>query len=64
MAYRGNCTLLESLLEQIAEQGLALLPEQIHIVINTTRQADRETYLRQRPKSGRTAVADIKYGAP
>ena len=45
MTYRENCTLPESLLEQVAEQGLDILPELVRIVINTAMQAERETYL-------------------
>ena len=45
MTYRENCTLPESLLEQIAEQGLGILPELIRIVINRAMQAEREAYL-------------------
>ena len=45
MIYRENCTLPESLLEQIAEQGLSVLPKLVRIVINTAMQAEREQYL-------------------
>ena len=45
MTYRENCTLPESLLEQVAEQGLGVLPELVRIVINTAMQAEREQYL-------------------
>ena len=45
MTYRENCTLPQSLLEQIAEQGLSVLPELVRIVINTAMQAEREQYL-------------------
>ena len=45
MTYRENCTLPESLLEQIAEQGLSVLPELVRIVVNTAMQAEREAYL-------------------
>lgn len=45
MTYRENCTLPESLLEQVAEQGLSVLPELVRIVINTAMQAEREQYL-------------------
>ncbi len=41
MTYRENCTLPESFLEQIAEQGLGVLPEPVGIVINTAMQAER-----------------------
>jgi hypothetical protein len=42
MTYQTNCTLPEYLLEQLAEQGLGILPELIRIVINTAMQAERE----------------------
>lgn len=45
MAYQTDCTLPDTLLEQIAEQGLDILPELIRIVINTAMQAEREQYL-------------------
>jgi transposase-like protein len=45
MTYQTDCTLPESLLEQIAEQGLGVLPELVRIVINTAMQAEREAYL-------------------
>ena len=45
MTYQTDCTLPESLLEQIAEQGPNILPELVRIVINTAMQAEREAYL-------------------
>ncbi len=45
MTYQSNCTLPDSLPEQIAEQGLGILPELVRIVINTAMQAEREQYL-------------------
>ena len=45
MTYQTDCTLPDSLLEQIAEQGLSILPELVRIVINTAMQAEREAYL-------------------
>jgi len=44
MTYQTDCTLPDSLLEQIAEQGLNILPELVRIVINTAMQAEREQY--------------------
>ena len=41
MSYQTDCTLPDSLLEQIAEQGLGILPELIRIVINRAMQAER-----------------------
>ncbi len=45
MTYQTDCTLPDSLLEQIAEQGLSILPELVRIIINTAMQAEREAYL-------------------
>jgi len=45
MTYQTDCTLPDTLLEQIAEQGLSILPELVRIVINTAMQAEREAYL-------------------
>ena len=45
MTYQTDCTLPDSLLEQIAEQGLGILPELVRIVVNTAMQAEREAYL-------------------
>jgi len=44
-SHQENCTFPESWLEQIAEQGLNILPELVRIVINTAMQAEREQYL-------------------
>ncbi len=53
MSYQTDCTLPDSLLEQIAEQGLGILPELIRIVINTAMQASRSSTWARRPTSGR-----------
>lgn len=42
MTCQTGCTLPDSLLEQIAEQGLSILPELVRIIINTAMQAERE----------------------
>ena len=46
MTYQGDFTLPSELLEQIAAQGLDVLPELIRIVINAAMQAERQQYLR------------------
>ena len=51
MTYQTDCTLPEELLEQIAEQGLDVLPELIRTVINTAMQIERQSHLRARPTS-------------
>ena len=58
MTYQANCTLPESLLEQIAEQGLGVLPELVRIVINKAMPAERENYLGGWHTSGQTRKAD------
>ncbi|HET6446910.1 MAG TPA: hypothetical protein VFI27_20275 [candidate division Zixibacteria bacterium] len=40
MTYKTDCTLLDELLEQIADQGLDVLPELIRTVINTAMQIE------------------------
>lgn len=45
MTYETDCTLPEELLEQIAQQGLDVLPAIIRTVINTAMQVERQNYL-------------------
>jgi putative transposase len=45
MTYNADCTLPEEILEQVTEQGLAIVPELIRIVINAPMQAERQAYL-------------------
>lgn len=45
MTYKLDCTLPDKLLEQIAEQGLDVLPELIRTIINTAMQIERQNYL-------------------
>jgi len=49
MTYQTDCTLPEELLEQIAEQGLDVLPELIRTVINAAMQIERQSHLRAAP---------------
>jgi putative transposase len=49
MTHRPDCTLPAEILEQIAEQGLDVLPELIRIVVNTAMQAERQAYLGVQP---------------
>ena len=49
MTYRPDCTLPNEILEQIAEQGMDILPELIRIVVNTAMQAERQQHLGVRP---------------
>ena len=45
MTYRQDFTLPAELMEQVAEQGLEILPELIRIVVNAAMQAERSEYL-------------------
>ncbi len=45
MTYQANCTLPDELLEQIAEQGLEVVPELIRTIINTAMQLERQNHL-------------------
>jgi putative transposase len=49
MTYEADCTLPEELLEQIAQQGLNVLPEIIRTVINTAMQIERQNHLKAAP---------------
>jgi transposase-like protein len=49
MTYKTDCTLPDELLEQIADQGLDVLPELIRTVINTAMQIERQQYLNVGP---------------
>lgn len=49
MTYEADCTLPEELLEQIAEQGLDILPELIRTVINSAMQIERQQFLNAGP---------------
>lgn len=45
MTRQPDCTLSDSLVDLIAEQGLEALPELIRIIINAAMQAERQQYL-------------------
>ncbi len=49
MTYQTDCTFPDDLLEQIADQGLDVLPELIRTVINTAMQIERQKYLNAGP---------------
>jgi transposase-like protein len=49
MTYKTDCTLPDELLEQIADQGLDVLPELIRTVINTAMQIERQQFLNVGP---------------
>ena len=49
MTYQTDCTLPDELLEQIADQGLDVLPELIRTVINTAMQIERQQFLNAGP---------------
>lgn len=80
MTYQPNNTLPTELLEQIAAEGLAVLPDLIRIVFNTAMEAERQGYLgvgpyerseqRQghangyKPKTVQTRVGPISFEIP
>ena len=49
MTYQPDCTLPDELLEQIADQGLGVLPELIRTVINAAMQIERQQHLQAAP---------------
>ena len=49
MTYQSDCTLPDELLEQIADQGLDILPELIRTVINSAMQIERQQFLNAGP---------------
>src|SRR5512143_3612989 len=80
MTYRNDFTLPAELMEQVAEQGLDILPELIRIVINAAMQAERNEHLQAepyqhtserrgyangfKPKTMRTRVGEITFAVP
>src|SRR5512134_763566 len=80
MTYRNDFTLPAELMEQVAEQGLEILPELIRIVVNAAMQAERSEHLRAehyqhtperighangyKPKTLRTRMGDITFAVP
>ncbi len=80
MTYQSDCTLSPALVEHLATDGLAALPDLIRIIINTAMQAERQTYLRAapyersperqgyangyKPKTVTTRVGDITFAVP
>ena len=80
MTYRQDFTLPAELMEQVAEQGLEILPELIRIVVNAAMQAERSEYLQAgpyqhtserqgyangfKPKTMRTRVGEITFAVP
>jgi transposase-like protein len=49
MTYQDDCTLSEELLEQIAVQGLDVLPELIRIMVNEAMKLERQKHLMAEP---------------
>jgi len=80
MTYRQDFTLPAELMEQVAEQGLEILPELIRIVVNAAMQAERSEYLQAehyqhtperighangyKPKTMRTRIGEITFAVP
>lgn len=80
MTYRNDFTLPAELMEQVAEQGLDVLPELIRIVLNAAMQAERSEHLQAehyqhteerrgyangyKPKTLRTRIGEITFAVP
>jgi putative transposase len=80
MTYRQDFTVPAELMEQVAEQGLDILPELIRIVINAAMQTERSEHVQAapyehsserrgyangyKPKTLRTRVGDITFAIP
>ena len=80
MTYQKDFTLPTELLEQIAVEGLDVLPELIRIVINAAMQAERQSYLGAgfyersaerrghangyKPKTLKTRVGEVRFDVP
>jgi putative transposase len=80
MTYRNDFTVPAELMEQVAEQGLEILPELIRLVVNAAMQAERSEYLQAahyqhtperighangyKPKTVHTRVGDITFAVP
>ena len=80
MTYRNDFTLPAELMEQVAEQGLEILPKLIRIVINAAMQAERSEHLQAgpyqhteerrgyangyKPKTMRTRIGEITFAVP
>lgn len=62
MTYQHNCTLPNELLEQIAEQGLDVIPEMIRTLINAAMQLERQAYLGAAPYERTMARRDQANG--
>jgi transposase-like protein len=80
MTYRQDFTVPAELMEQVAEQGLEILPELIRIVLNAAMQAERSAHLQAapyehnperrgyangyKPKTMQTRVGEISLAVP
>lgn len=45
MTYQADCTLPEDLLDQIAESGLAALPDALRLLLNAAMLVERQKFL-------------------
>lgn len=80
MTRQSDCTLSDSLIQMIAEQGLDAMPELIRIIVNAAMQSERQQYLRAapyertsermgyangyKPKTMTTRVGEISFAIP
>ena len=49
MTYQPDCTLPDNLLEQIADGGLAALPEALRLLLNAAMLIERQKFIAARP---------------
>lgn len=80
MTYQDDCTLPEEILEQIAAEGLDVLPELIRILVNEAMRLEREQHLGAgpyertperrgyangyKPKTVKTRLGEIEFAVP
>ena len=80
MTYQTNCTLPEEILEQIAAEGLEVLPELTRVLINEAMRLERDQHLGAKPyersperkgyangykpKTVQTRVGEIQFAVP
>jgi transposase-like protein len=80
MTYQTNCTLPEEILEQIAEEGMDVIPEMIRLLVNEAMRLQREQHLGAahyertddrrdyangyKPKTVKTRMGEIQFAVP
>ncbi len=80
MAHQKNYNLSTSMIEELAQNGLEVIPELVWVILNSVMQAERSKYLqanayertedrqghanRYKPKTVRTKLGDITFAVP